>query len=463
MRNRTLSLLRASAVALVGGVLFASMTPIAATAAPSTYEVTATIPVGQTPYGIAVNTMTNLIYVPNSADDTVTVIDGNSATVVSTINVGDNPQSIAVNETTNTIYVANHSDDSVTVISGATGAVTATISLADPMVSPNLWPYEITVNETTNTVYTANLAHSVSVIDGATGMVSSISLLPSTAQPTAITVNEVANVIYVADYIDSTLRLIDGSSHVVVTSVPAGPAPFGLAYNDVTNTLYMSNIGDASVWVLDPATLAHNASIVVGASPFGVAVDTTRNTIFVANSSAGSVSIINGATNGVTDSLAMGNNPHRIAVNALTNTVYVANPDDNSVSVLRSVDAPLIAPDPLPAGVVGTAFSTTPSTTGATPMTYTVSAGALPTGLTLNSSTGLILGTPIAAGTATFTITATNTEGVDSQVFSIVTTAAALAATGVDTVPWGIAGALLLLLGAGLTLSATAKRRRQAA
>ena len=38
-------------------------------------------------------------------------------------------------------------------------------------------------------------------------------------------------------------------------------------------------------------------------------------------------------------------------------------------------------------------------------------AGALPAGLTLNSSTGVISGTPTAGGTANFTIRATDTNG----------------------------------------------------
>jgi hypothetical protein len=52
--------------------------------------------------------------------------------------------------------------------------------------------------------------------------------------------------------------------------------------------------------------------------------------------------------------------------------------------------------------------------------TYSVTAGTLPAGITLNSSTGLVSGTPTGGvGTAySFTITATNTDGTVSQAFS---------------------------------------------
>jgi hypothetical protein len=51
--------------------------------------------------------------------------------------------------------------------------------------------------------------------------------------------------------------------------------------------------------------------------------------------------------------------------------------------------------------------------------TYTVSAGSLPSGITLNSETGLVSGTPTTVDQAfSFTITATNSDGFISQAFS---------------------------------------------
>lgn len=63
----------------------------------------------------------------------------------------------------------------------------------------------------------------------------------------------------------------------------------------------------------------------------------------------------------------------------------------------------------LQGGVVGTAYSETISAVGGTsPYTYAVTSGSLPGGLSLNSSTGVISGTPTTAATASFTITATD-------------------------------------------------------
>ena len=65
-----------------------------------------------------------------------------------------------------------------------------------------------------------------------------------------------------------------------------------------------------------------------------------------------------------------------------------------------------------PNGVVGTPYSFTLSAAGGTtPYTWSISAGSLPAGLTLNTSTGVVSGTPTLAGTSSFTAKVTDSKG----------------------------------------------------
>jgi cyclophilin family peptidyl-prolyl cis-trans isomerase len=70
------------------------------------------------------------------------------------------------------------------------------------------------------------------------------------------------------------------------------------------------------------------------------------------------------------------------------------------------------------AGIVGTAYTHTYAATGSPAPTYSLTAGALPGGLSV-STAGVISGTPNTAGTFTGTITSTNRAGSFPQAFSI--------------------------------------------
>ena len=80
--------------------------------------------------------------------------------------------------------------------------------------------------------------------------------------------------------------------------------------------------------------------------------------------------------------------------------------------------APTITTVSLPNGTEGTSYSQTLTATGTAPITWSVTSGSLPAGLTLNNG-GMITGTPTTVATSTFTVTATNAYGSDSRELSI--------------------------------------------
>ncbi len=85
----------------------------------SNNSVVATLAVGRSPQGIAVNPSGTRVYVTNSGsnpdstivDGTVSVIDIGNNSVVATVTVGNTPQGIAVNPSGTRVYVANASID----------------------------------------------------------------------------------------------------------------------------------------------------------------------------------------------------------------------------------------------------------------------------------------------------------------------------------------------------------------
>ena len=115
-------------------------------------------------------------------------------------------------------------------------------------------------------------------------------------------------------------------------------------------------------------------------------------------------------------------------------TVTVANPAGSTSNALTFTVSPpvlTITTSSLPSGVVGLGYSQTLSATGGQPpYTWSVVAGSLPAGLALAPSTGVLSGTPSAAGTANFTVQLSDdfqpTPQTTTRIFTLTVTAPVL-------------------------------------
>jgi YVTN family beta-propeller protein len=78
--------------------------------------------VGISPSAVSVNPSTNITYVANQGDNTLSVIDGKTLSITS-IQVGRTPSAVSVNPSTNIAYVVNRGDNTVSVIDGKTNTL----------------------------------------------------------------------------------------------------------------------------------------------------------------------------------------------------------------------------------------------------------------------------------------------------------------------------------------------------
>jgi Putative Ig domain/Abnormal spindle-like microcephaly-assoc'd, ASPM-SPD-2-Hydin len=126
-----------------------------------------------------------------------------------------------------------------------------------------------------------------------------------------------------------------------------------------------------------------------GACTFSVTITSATAALYAGNIAAGLIVTPSGSSNATPFSLNVG-----------------------------ALGAPVITSGPPPSGVTGQAYSFTATATGTGPITWSIVSGGLPSGLTLNTATGVISGNP-SAGTFTFTLRATNMAGQTNQATSI--------------------------------------------
>jgi hypothetical protein len=234
-------------------------------------------------------------------------------------------------------------------------------------------------------------------------------------------------------------------------AVVSGSLPAGLSLNsstgEISGTPTTEETANFTVEVTDsqgtPDTAQQALSITINAAPDPLEITTT-------SLSDGEVGVAYSqtlqATGGVTPyswAVITGSLPAGLSLNSSTGeisgtpTAYgtsnftvevtdsqaIPDSDQQALSIYVAPANLVITTASLPDGTVGVAYSEAlQATGGVTPYTWAVISGSLPAGLSLNSSTGEISGTPTTEETANFTVEVTDSQGVpdtDTQALSI--------------------------------------------
>jgi YVTN family beta-propeller protein len=370
--------LRPSALAAAIALATLASPPVAAQSAGTR------IPVGLNPTALAVNPVTNKVYVANSGADTVTVINANSGSTA-TVAVGDFPNWVAINPETNKIYVSNLIGASTSIIRGATDTVSTTTASGgggwtaiNPLINTayviryggsdevntiqdehyevtsatrSYEPVSIAVNPVNNWMYVAHkttgdiVAMDITVPqpypplycpDGAGGFKPQPPIPPFgtpdtyrqpcidiPGTPVAVAINPLTNKIYAVTSAPAQVHVINGANSTFTSLTPSGTPGEAktIAVNPITNKIYAAFRN--SVVVVDGAS---NAMTVIPAGsgaggPVAIGINVLTNMIYVP-SADGTLLSINGATN-ATSTIAIAANANAISVNPLTNTIFV--------------------------------------------------------------------------------------------------------------------------------------------
>jgi hypothetical protein len=166
---------------------------------------------------------------------------------------------------------------------------------------------------------------------------------------------------------------------------------------------------------------------------------------------------LNGTTGAITGTPTSVVNAAGIIVRATDAAGATANLAAFSINVIAAAVPVTVAGTPVTSGTVGTAYAgfSASASGGTGPYTYSLHAGTLPAGLTLNASTGAVSGTPTAVVTRTgIVIRATDSLGAfgDLAAFQIAIAAAAVPVT-VSGTP--VTSAVEASAYAGFTVSAS--------
>lgn len=328
---------------------------------------------------------------------------------------------------------------------GGDGAVSLSFSAASSSISP-ITTYEYSIdNGVTWTATTPAVPSSPVTISGLTnGQQYSVKLRAVNAFGNGLvasSANFVTKPVWTNSIINSSFRVAVSysssvSAQTVISgySISSGSLPPGISLNPstgaITGTPTASGTYNFTLRATNAGGFVDAAQQVMVQPPSPVWIDQTLGNVTALDSYSDGVS----AQHATLYEISSGTLPNGLALNPLTGTISgsASNPGQSYTFVIKAtapggnltksfsgtvaIARPVWDVTSLAALRSGVTFSGSATATGAT--SYTITSGALPLGLSYNTATGAISGTPTVAGPYSFTISATNSSGSRSQTFT---------------------------------------------
>jgi uncharacterized repeat protein (TIGR01451 family) len=376
---------------------------------------------------------------------TVTVTDANSATATATFSLTVNSAVTATQAIAATTLTRNHAATSFTPVTGAGGTTPLAYTVSPGLPSGlNMAPATGAITGTP-TVTSSATTYTVTVTDANSATATATFSLTVNSAVTAT--QAIAATILTQNHAATPFTPVTGSGGATPLAFTVSPGlPSGLNMASATGAItgtptVTSSTTTYTVTVTDANSVTATATFSLTVAAPTIALAPTTLPTPVIGAAYSQTITASGGTAAYSYAIGAGTLPPGLSLStggALAGTptgvgtfnFTVIATDANGFTGSRAysftITAPTITltPAALPGAVLGTAYSQTVTASGGTmPYTYSIGSGALPTGLALNASSGVLSGTPTAAGTFSFTVKAVDsTTGTGAPYFGTTAT-----------------------------------------
>jgi len=247
------------------------------------------IPYTVPPSAISVNPLTGLVYVANSALDTITVIHGPTLRVVTTARISGGPQVLLLEPTSGRLFVALQRDKAIRVLDVSTLTTLGSIDLGMDTVALGFDRVRNRLLAATMDQETAQ-ASLVAIDNERLVPVTQVSLPDS---PDGMAVLDGVGRVYIPLLKGGDLLIVDADQLQIVNRLMGWDTPVrDIAVNERRSRVYLA-AGDANLIIaLDPLTGSILGSVETGTATDALAIDQATAMIYSATADGSSVDAI---------------------------------------------------------------------------------------------------------------------------------------------------------------------------
>src|SRR5262245_15497980 len=264
------------------------------------------------------------VYVPNTHDGTVDVIDPSTFRVVDVLDVGGTPHHVTPSWNLSHLFVDNPGSDRLTEIDPATGTVIRSIPVSSPY---NLY----FTPDGTKAIVVAEYDRLIEFRDPHSWRLIRRVSIP---WPGVDHMDFSANGRYflVSCEFSGIVARISTVSMQVTRTINVGGLPIDVKLSPDGHVFYVANQGLGGVSVIDPTSMRQVAFIPPGKGAHGFAVSRDAKDLFVSNRLAHTISVISFRTRRVVATWTVGGSPDMLQVSPNGRQLWASNRFGNTVS-----------------------------------------------------------------------------------------------------------------------------------
>jgi YVTN family beta-propeller protein len=273
------------------------------------------------PVGILYDPYNGLVYVADNGNNSITVINPTTMSVVDTIDVNGSPIRMALDPTNQLIYVTLSSSNQVAVLNPSTNAIVHYIPVG---------PSPLGIIYAEGLIYVANyVGATISVINPNTDQVINTIITSGDPNPKCLAFDPVNGMIYATTI--NGVAVINPKTDSQVTNISI-LSSWGVAVDPSTGYVYVTVASGDYVDVINPSTnTVVNEIITYGICPTDIVIG--GNLMFVVNRDSDTLTIVNLTDDDVVANISVGNSPLGACI--IGNSIYVTNSQSSSISIIR--------------------------------------------------------------------------------------------------------------------------------